>query len=538
MENLPAGNRIFIYGPPGSGKTSLGRILAEKLGLAFNDLDELVRLRADSSIPDIFLAEGEAGFRQRESAELRTLLEHFSGVVALGGGTLLDPCNRALVDHQGVVLCLAAPLETLLARLNSDPNPRPLVSNQSLLPIHELPIPNPGAISNQKLSTLLAGRADHYASFTDQLDVSQSGLEDLAWQAQVRLGMFRVQGMGAGYDVRVAIGGLECLGELIQARDLGRQAVLVCDSNVAGTYSERALTALHGVGITADLVVIPAGEEFKTIQTVQSLWAGFLNAGLDRSSTVVALGGGVIGDLTGFAAATYLRGVRWVGVPTTLLSMIDASLGGKTGADLPQGKNLVGAFHPPALVLADPTVLRSLPETELRSGFGEVVKHGVIGDPQLFAVCAQGWDGVLERMDEVVRRAMAVKIKVIQMDPYEQGQRAALNLGHTLGHALELVSNYTIRHGEAVAIGMAAAARLSGRLGLAEPGLAERIQTVLSGLGLPVAIPPGLDRTSLLTAMGVDKKRKAGKVRLALPVRIGEVQVGITIDHLEDLLNA
>jgi 3-dehydroquinate synthetase len=238
----------------------------------------------------------------------------------------------------------------------------------------------------------------------------------------------------------------------------------------------------------------------------------------------------VVGDTAGFAAATFLRGVPWVALPTSLLAMVDASLGGKTGVDLPEGKNLVGAFHPPRLVLADPQSLDTLPEAELRSGMAEVVKAGVIGDPELFNLCAHGWGELRSNLGEVVRRAMAVKISVIEEDPYEKSSRAALNLGHTLGHAVELVSDFQLRHGEAVAIGMVAEARLAERLEIAEPGLADEIERVLKGLGLPVDIPGGINRQAVLSAIQVDKKRLDGSVRFVLPVRLGEVRVGVNVD--------
>ncbi len=222
---------------------------------------------------------------------------------------------------------------------------------------------------------------------------------------------------------------------------------------------------------------------------ISHLWNAFLENGLDRKSTVIALGGGVIGDMAGFAASTYMRGMQWICVPTTLLSMVDASLGGKTGFDLPQGKNLIGSFYPPKLVLADPQVLVTLPERELISGMAEVVKHGIISDPELFDLCACGLDWVRSNLEQVVKRAMAVKIKVIEEDPYEKGFRAALNLGHTVGHAVELVSKFELRHGEAIAIGMVAEAKYAERIGIADTGLGNTIAGVLSGYGLPVTIP-------------------------------------------------
>jgi 3-dehydroquinate synthase len=507
-------DNIFIYGPPGSGKTTLAHSLAEQLSMPWIDLDEQIVQGAGMAIPQIFSAEGEAGFRLRETAALRSAAQKSRQVVSLGGGALLDPENRRLAEAAGSVLCLYAPLETLSARIAEDGDTRPLLANAGL-------------------ADLLERRSAHYASFPRQLDLTHLDMEQAAWQAQVSLGAFQVHGMGAGYDVRAEMGCLVDIGEHLRIRGFNSPLALVSDEHVAGFYAEGVLTSLERAGYPARLVVIPAGEAVKTIQTVNQLWEGFLDAGLERGSTVLALGGGVVGDLAGFAAATFLRGVRWVAIPTTLLAMVDASLGGKTGADLPRGKNLIGAFHPPVLVLADPAVLGSLPEAELLSGLAEVVKHGVIGDPGLFELCSRGLGVVSENLAEIVRRAMAVKIKVIQDDPYERGQRAALNLGHTLGHAVELASDFRLRHGEAVAIGMVAAARLSERLGLAQPGLAQQIESVLLGLGLPSEIPGDLTRSQIIDAMRVDKKRAGGKARLALPVRIGEVKVGIMIEDAE-----
>ena len=282
--------------------------------------------------------------------------------------------------------------------------------------------------------------------------------------------------------------------------------------------------------------LIAAGERSKTLETVSSLWQIALRAGLDRQSTLVALGGGVVSDLTGFAAATFLRGCRWVALPTSLLGMVDASLGGKTGVDLPEGKNLAGAFHPPALVLADPELLRSLPERELGAGLAEVVKHGVIADPELCAMCAGGLSAVRARLGAIVRRAAAVKIELVEADPFERGLRAALGFGHTVGHAVEQASGFALPHGEAVAIGMVAEARLAERLAIAEPGTAETVRAVLDALALPTAIPGALPREAVLAAMAVDKKRAAGAVRFSLPERIGAVRTEVVVDDLQEVL--
>ncbi len=516
--NPPAQNStqrlFFIYGPPGSGKSSAARLMAQALDTPFWDVDAEIEARSRMSIPKIFAKYGEAGFRKRERKVLERLLSLSEGVISLGGGALLDTASRSRVEALGPVVCLQAGLETLLGRMDVGDDQRPLLAGDL----------------RQRLEDLLAVREEHYASFPLRLETDGLTSAEIAWQTQIRLGAFHVRGMGNGYDVRVQPGGLDRLGEMLVGRGLRGPVVIVSDENVAPLYADLAIESLGNAGLSTHLAIISAGEQHKTQETVAALWEAFARARLERGSTIVALGGGVVGDLTGFAAATFLRGISWVVVPTTLLAMVDASLGGKTGFDLPSGKNLVGAFHAPRLVLADPDLLSTLPEDELRSGMAEVVKHGVISDPVLFAQCGQGWEAVHADLDALVRRAMAVKVRVIQVDPYEGGMRAALNLGHTLGHAIEQASGYSLRHGEAVSIGMVAAARLSERLNLAGAGLAAEIAAVLQGLGLPTEVPAGLDSTAVQQFMGLDKKRADGKVRFALPLRVGEVRTGVEIE--------
>jgi 3-dehydroquinate synthase len=358
-------------------------------------------------------------------------------------------------------------------------------------------------------------------------------LADKIHQAQVKLGAFRITGMGRQEtSVRIGAGLLAALGARARAAGWKGAVAVVADTNTARPYGEAAMDSLREAGYSPVLITIPAGESCKRLETVATLWQGLLSAGVDRGGTVVAVGGGVVGDLAGFAAATWMRGVRWVGVPTTLLAMVDSSLGGKTAFDLPEGKNLVGAFHPPALVLADTLALRTLPVEELRCGLAEAVKHGIIADPELFEQFEALAECTADDMtDERVARAMAIKIAVIQEDPYERGVRASLNLGHTLGHAVEMASDFTLRHGEAVAIGMVAEARLAERMGIVtEPGLSGRLAKVLARLGLPTEIPSALDREVMRRALALDKKNEAGSVRFALPIRIGEVRTRVAVD--------
>jgi 3-dehydroquinate synthase len=431
------------------------------------------------------------------------------------------------------VVFLDADFTTLHSRLSGDEAKRPLLAGDL----------------KSKLRLLLAVRNEHYNSFklrvaniSSSEEQQKSGLdrisrtpEETAWEIQKLLGCFHVGGMGSSYDVLVNNGGLSDIGSFMRDRSLNGSVILVCDENVAKLYLDGVLKSLSERGYTARLLVIPAGEAFKNLDTVAMMWKEFLEAGLDRKSTVVALGGGVVSDLAGFAASTYMRGCHWVVLPTTLLAMIDASLGGKTGFDLPEGKNLIGAFYPPRLVMADPDVLTTLPDEELRSGLAELVKHGIISDPGLFELCSQDYKVVISNLGLLIRRAMAVKIKIIQEDPFEAGIRAALNLGHTVGHAVEIASRFNLKHGQAVAIGMVIEARLAEKLGLVDSKnpLSERIKKVLTGLQLPTEIPASISKQDILQAMKVDKKKDNNIVRFALPIDIGKVQVGVTVNDLE-----
>jgi shikimate kinase / 3-dehydroquinate synthase len=504
-------SHIFLYGPSGAGKSTIGNILARNLDLRFVDSDRLIESNAGFSIPEIMEKQGEEHLRDFETAALRQIINEKESIIALGGGALLRDENRALIENSGRVILLSAELPTLFERLQRDLHKRPLL-------VGDL---------KSKLASYLENRADHYASFPSEVHVDGRTPEQIAHQIQVIVGRHHLSAMGE-YDV--IVDRVSSLSNFPMQNPL-----VVTDEYVASLHGESMLTSLREAGFIPKMITVPAGEAYKNLDTIQKLWNGFLEHGLDRKSTVIAFGGGVISDMAGFAAATYMRGINWVCVPTTLLSMVDASLGGKTGFDLPQGKNLIGAFYPPKLVLADPHLLKTLSEAELISGMAEVVKHGVIADPELFALCAPGIECIKEDLEQVVKRAMAVKIQIIEDDPYEKGFRAALNLGHTVGHAAELVSRFELRHGEAIAIGMVVEAKFAERIGVAKNGLSDEIAAVLTKLGLPIRIPDQLPREEILEAMRMDKKKNAASIRFALPVEIGKVEL-VDVTDLESVL--
>jgi len=502
---------IYIYGPPGVGKSTIGKILAANLNLPFVDLDAEIEKIAGTTIPEIFENEGEEVFRDREERALKSVGE--TSIVSLGGGALLRRASRNYVRDEQVI-CLGAATETIRARLQGDgQNERPLLKENAL-------------------EIFLEGRKAHYASFPIQLNTENRTPAACATEIQERLGRFYLRGMGQGYAARVENSALENLANLLTEHSCKLPYMLICDSDVAPIYAEKIAQVVE-----VRKVVFPAGEKNKTIATMTQLWRDLVGAGMERGGTILALGGGITNDMAGFAAATIMRGAAWVSIPTSLLCMVDASLGGKTGANLPEGKNLVGAFYPPKLVLADPETLRTLPEAEIRNGLAEVVKHGVIADPELLGLCKNiSTKDTKDEWAKLVIRAMSVKVRIIEEDPYEMGIRAALNFGHTIGHGIESLTNYGIRHGEAVGIGMVVEAHLAEQMGIAETGLADKIAETLVSLGLPIDIPNGISAPALVAAMQSDKKKSKGVVKFALPVKVGEMKVGVVIEGLEKML--
>lgn len=322
------------------------------------------------------------------------------------------------------------------------------------------------------------------------------------------------------YPIYLSRGALAQTGQHLAEMGYGGRCAVISNETVAPLYAETLGHGLLEAGFESSQIEVPDGEQFKTLDTVTSLYPQLVEAKLDRRSPIIALGGGVVGDTIGYVAASYLRGVPFVQIPTTLLAMVDASVGGKTGVDLPQGKNLVGAFKQPEMVVIDPDVLTTLPDMEFRAGLAEVVKHGIIGAPELFAALEKGTYDLTWMLAE----AIGVKVRVVQEDPFERGRRAVLNLGHTFAHAFERLANFEMRHGEAVAMGLACAGRLATRLGHCSGDTTERIIGLLDQLNLPVN-PPNYPAAEVWTAMATDKKRQGNTLRFILPRAIGDVDI-------------
>lgn len=504
-----AERNLVLTGFMGTGKTTVGRGVARRLGRPFVDMDAVIAERAGRTIPEIFRELGEAAFREMEHSLCQELAARQGLVIATGGGALVDPLNRDALARTGILICLDCAPSGLLKRLRGAKD-RPMLWD---------------ADPERRLSELLTARQAAYGCIPHHVDTTDLPLEAVIEAVVDRYGRepthWQVKTPTGSYPVYLAPAGLDALGSLLCEAGIRTRVAVVSDEHVAPLYGGRVLESLKRQGITAILVTLPAGEMHKTLTTVATLYDRFAEAGLDRSGAVVALGGGVITDMAGFAAATYMRGVALVQVPTTLLGMVDASVGGKVAVDHPRGKNLIGAFVQPLMVVLDPLCLDSLPDIERRAGMAEVIKHGIIGDPQLFAALEQGDAPALGWL---LQRQLQVKIDVVEEDPYERGRRVVLNLGHTFAHAYETLSDYRLHHGIAVALGMVAAAHLAELRGLCTPETRARIVATLERHGLPVhydAYPP----EAVYDAMGMDKKRQGSQLRFILPRAIGEVIV-------------
>jgi len=518
------GRSVVLVGLMGAGKTSIGRRLAARLGLPFRDADTEIELAAGCTIPEIFARYGEQAFRDGERRVIRRLLSGEPIVLAFGGGAFMDPDTRALVRGGCISVWLRCRLPTLARRVAGRDH-RPLLA---------------GGDPSEILQRLLDQRGPIYAEAdvivdcTDEPpDTTTSRVLDavLAWRAPRRLA---VTLPSASYEVVVGDGLLARAGALLAPVLPQRRAVVVTDDVVAALHLPALLAGLAQTGIATDSITVPAGEASKNLEAWAALADRLLEQQVERRTTIIALGGGVVGDLAGFAAATTLRGLPFVQVPTTLLAQVDSSVGGKTGVNTGRGKNLVGAFHQPRMVLADTGTLATLPPAERRAGYAEIAKAGLIGDADFFTWCEHHGGAVVngdrDAQAEAILRACAFKAAVVGDDEREEKPsdgRALLNLGHTFGHALEAEIGYTggLLHGEAVAVGIGLAFRLSARLGHCSADDAERVVSHLASVGLPAELHRLNRRFSteaLIGRMRRDKKVRDGVLTFVLARGIGQ----------------
>ena len=530
---------VFLVGLSGSGKSTVGRILAQRLGRPLLDIDALIENEYGARIPGIISRHGEGYFRALESDILaRAAQQRDPAIIATGGGIIIRPENRALMAEMGVRVFMQIEPQAALERLQNQhareialgltPELRPMISGpdplanlQALLTIRE------AWYKEAELTCVALGKSAEQVA--QEIIIMLTNFENQNTPAPIT----RHVHIDAGYDAVVDWGGIKRLPKYLTDLQLPPRVFLITDSNIRTVYAEPVIQNLQASGFEPHIYSIPAGEASKSQQQVNALYDWLLENRAERREAIIALGGGVVGDLVGFVAATYLRGVPLIQVPTSLLAQVDAAIGGKTGINHPKGKNLIGAFYHPRLMLADPSTLLTLPERSRTEGWAEVVKYGIILDAELFDLLEANANALrtfspppIALLCQIIARCIDLKVSVIEEDEREQGRRAILNYGHTVGHALENASGYgEWLHGEAVSLGMVVAASIAQEAGMFTANDAVRQNHLLAALGLPVEYRGSVQAQDILLTMQLDKKVVGKRVRWIMPTRIGEAVV-------------
>ena len=561
-------NSIFLIGFSGTGKTSVGKLVAEALDWEYIDLDKKIELEQKKPITQIFEDDGEPYFRQLEAEALQST-DMRRCVVSCGGGIFENPLNRTLMRTSGFVVCLRADAATIEKRLNSH-----LQGNQETLsrPVFR------DAVEHQSVEQLLALRQENYALAHWHIQTDYLSMDEVAFQvvkAWEKLGLkvltkekepispidnpeerteavqqmieddvfsegetedeypssIRVATDSKEYQAHIGWGILDnAFGQLLKSVTDRKVIYLISDEKVNSLYGQQVTSALNQDGYQVKHFCIPVGESSKSIPMLSALYEWLANNKVERGDLLVAFGGGVVGDLVGFVAATYLRGIKLVQIPTSLIAMVDSSIGGKTGINLKQGKNLAGAFYQPEFVLVDTQLLTSLDERCLREGWAEAVKYGLISDSSLFSLFEEKTDELLsldpDIATSVVETCIGIKADTVSQDERDVlGRRALLNYGHTIGHGLEFATGYAkFLHGEAVSVGMMGAAKIGYSLGMTPEVVVQRQEKLLTKLGLPVSAK-GVDWSEVLAGMTRDKKTIKGKISWVFINDIGVAQV-------------
>ncbi|MFZ0015290.1 MAG: bifunctional shikimate kinase/3-dehydroquinate synthase [Acidimicrobiia bacterium] len=516
------GHNLVLTGFMGTGKTTVGHELALKLGMEFIDTDALIESR-HGPIERIFDEKGEEGFRSIERSVAAEVGAKTGLVIATGGRMILDPENFRSLSRNGRIFCLVATPDEIHHRVTHD-RARP---DRPLLKVED---------PRQRIVELLTERESEYIRFP-QLTTDHAGPSTIAdevaelWESH---STYDIQSPSGGYPYTVGAGILPFVRQLASVR--GPLVVITDD----------VVDALYGPSLgEADLtIVLPAGRAQKTLDSVGVVYQKLFEAGIDKTATAVSLGTSIIGDVAGFAAGTYLRGIDLVHCPTNLIAMVDTSVGGKVGLDVPQGRNLIGLYKQPKAVLADVGTLQTLPWRDFSSGLAEVVKHGLVASSSLLdRIEKTSWDrrhsllpGMLADLQSLVAQAIQVKIAIVQDDPFEEtGRRTLLNLGHTFAYGIESASGGAVNHGEAVAMGLVAAARLSHMRGHASSDLADRVEAVVAHIGLEPRIPGDIQPQQILEGMRHDKKKRHSRLRFVLLKAVGDPFVADDVDDVDVL---
>ena len=531
--NVP-GN-IILVGFSGTGKTLVGQELARLLGWEFIDTDAEIEGRVDKSVQCIFAEDGESAFRALEKRALREACSGDHRVISTGGGAPVDPENRELMLDRGYVVCLDALPETIHSRLVADDsNPlavRPLLSGPDALE----------RIKALKFQRQECYSAAHRTVVTDNLTVEQVAREILRSLRVLEgeLGGELMQDKdlaavvthsGGSYPILVGLGLLDKIGDHLTDLGIKGPVYIISDDRVFSPYGRQAQRSLHKSNIEAHCFIVPSGEQSKSLELAEAIYHWLAERRAERGHAVIAVGGGVVGDLAGFVASTFVRGMPFVQAPTSMAAMVDASIGGKVAVNLPQGKNLVGSFYQPRMVLADVAALSTLGGRELAEGWAEAIKHGLILDTELFDIFEEHAEDLMamkpDVSTEVIRRSMAIKAQVVSEDEREtQGRRILLNYGHTIGHAIEAATGYgQYLHGEGVSVGMMGAAIISQRMGMITEEVVNRQRRLLERFNLPTSAPD-VEAQQVFRAMSLDKKTEGGSIRWVLLEDVGRAVV-------------
>jgi shikimate kinase/3-dehydroquinate synthase len=545
MRRQKEDKNISIIGFSATGKTVVARKAAERLNWMFIDTDDEIIKLSGKPIPEIFQEDGEKQFRRLERRVLQRACQKEHAVIATGGGAITDPKNQDLLRETSLVVCLEARPETVYQRLHQDnlysasPVIRPLLAGGNPL---------------QRIRELKARRQAYYAIadwtvHTDNLTIDEVSSEVIkGWEYAVKHTAerfpepdlaCRVHTSSSDYPVFIGWGIVDQLGEKMIQAGLSGTANIISDETVFSIYGDIVKKSLQKVGFAVNSFVAPPGEASKNISQAVKIFDYLIEQRVERNDVIVALGGGMVGDLAGFVAATFLRGLPWLQVPTSLVAMTDASIGGKVAVDHPRAKNLIGAFYQPRLVLADVKTLTTLPQRELTSGWAEVIKHGLILDAEFLKLLENNARDLLKLKRDIsakaIARSAAIKCRVVSEDEKEMGLRTILNYGHTVAHGLEAATNYGhFLHGEAVAIGMMAAAKLSHRLNLLFADGVAYHKSILSKFGLPLECR-GVALQDVLAAMELDKKVRGRAIRWVLLKDIGQTVIRSNVPRDEVL---
>ncbi len=548
-EGAHAPRQIVLVGLAGVGKSTVGRALAERLGWPFIDTDEVITEREGKTPADLITDQGEPAFRRIEEGVVTSVAERAPAVIATGGGAFISARNRQALGKEGFLCFLDAAPAEIARRLRANPDGavRPLLGDDIETRLEELdderrpyyqhadlwvPVQGDPADGTGNLQETVSRILRAWSVDAPELTQRPRRLERLGSDSPARGPAAIVDTGSERYPIWVGAGELSRLADRLRQVDLeSRRVFLISDHAVIERHGQTVAEALDAAGIPGASYVIPAGEQSKTQRVASEIYRWLAEEGAERRDVILALGGGVVTDLAGYVAATYLRGMPLVQLPTSMLAMNDAAIGGKAAVDLPAGKNLVGAFYQPRAVISDIDTLRTLPRRPFIEGFAEVIKHAFILDPALLALLEEHAASLSstnpdpEMLAHVISRSSRLKALIVSSDPTERGLRAVLNYGHTIGHGIEQATGYSeYMHGEAVSIGMMGAVRIARELDMVDDAMVERHADLLRAFGLPL-VAPGVNSSAILDAMKRDKKVEQGTPRFVLLEQVGRAIV-------------